>query len=64
LGAVPSPILIARVRQNTGAYGPAIYTIAIAMVCALVLPILAHFRPNAPTDVTVIKPDERLPRAA
>jgi OFA family oxalate/formate antiporter-like MFS transporter len=61
LGAVPSPILIARVRQTTGAYGPAIYTIAIVMVCALVLPILARFRPKAPGAVTR---DGRMPRAA
>lgn len=45
-GAVPSPILIARVRQSTGGYGPAIHVIAIVMLCALVLPILAKFRPK------------------
>jgi OFA family oxalate/formate antiporter-like MFS transporter len=52
LGAVPSPILIARVRQTTGGYGPAINVIAIAMVCALVLPLLArrprHEEPGKP----------------
>ncbi len=45
-GAVPSPILIARVRQGTGGYGPAIHVIAIVMLCALVLPILARYRPQ------------------
>jgi MFS transporter, OFA family, oxalate/formate antiporter len=45
-GAVPSPILIARVRQGTGGYGPAIHVIAIVMLCALVLPILARYRPK------------------
>ena len=63
LGAVPSPILIARVRQNTGAYGPAIYTIAIVMVCALALPVLARYRPAAPAALEPPR-DERLPRAA
>ncbi|MGI9102450.1 MAG: L-lactate MFS transporter [Terriglobales bacterium] len=47
-GAVPSPILIAHVRQNTGSYGPAVHIIAIVMVCSLVLPILARYRPRAP----------------
>ncbi len=45
-GAVPSPILIARVRQGTGGYGPAIHIIAVVMLCALVLPILARYRPK------------------
>ncbi len=59
-GAVPSPILIARVRQNTGTYTPAIHTIAIVMVLALVLPILARYRPKAPVELQ----EEQLPRAA
>ncbi len=41
-GAVPSPILIANVRQNTGSYDQAIHVIAIVMVCAIVLPLLAR----------------------
>ena len=44
--AIPSPIMIASVRQSTGAYGPAIRVIAVVLVCALVLPILARFRPQ------------------
>jgi OFA family oxalate/formate antiporter-like MFS transporter len=44
--AVPSPILIARVRQSTGGYGPAIHVIAVVMLFALVLPILARYRPK------------------
>lgn len=49
-GAIPSPILIARVRQNTGTYAPAIHIIAIVMVCALILPFLARYRPKAPSQ--------------
>jgi OFA family oxalate/formate antiporter-like MFS transporter len=44
--AVPSPIMIARIREKTGGYGPAIHVIAIVMLCALVLPILARYRPK------------------
>jgi OFA family oxalate/formate antiporter-like MFS transporter len=50
--AVPSPIMIASIRQSTGGYGPAIRVIAIVMVCALVLPILARYRPK-PKQVPV-----------
>ncbi|MGZ4814235.1 MAG: L-lactate MFS transporter [Terriglobales bacterium] len=48
LGAIPSPILIAHVRQSTGTYTPAIHLIAIVMLCSLILPILARKRPQAP----------------
>jgi MFS transporter, OFA family, oxalate/formate antiporter len=41
-GAIPSPILIARVRQNTGQYGTAILVIAIVMVISLVFPLIAR----------------------
>jgi OFA family oxalate/formate antiporter-like MFS transporter len=47
VAAVPSPLLIASVRQSTGTYAPAIHMISIVMVCALVLPILAKFRPKS-----------------
>src|SRR3954469_3958361 len=47
-GAIPSPILIARVRQNTGSYTSAIYVIAGVMLVALILPFLARYRPAAP----------------
>src|SRR5579884_3428708 len=40
-GAIPSPILIARVRQSTGNYTEAITVIAIVMVIAIVLPVVA-----------------------
>jgi len=50
--AIPSPIMIASIRQSTGGYGPAIRVIAIVMVCALVLPILARYRPK-PKQVPV-----------
>jgi MFS transporter, OFA family, oxalate/formate antiporter len=52
-GAIPSPILIARVHQNQGTYAPAIHAIAFVMVVALVLPILARYRPRAPQVATV-----------
>jgi OFA family oxalate/formate antiporter-like MFS transporter len=45
VGAVPSPLLIASVRQSTGTYAPEIHMISIVMVCALVIPLLARFRP-------------------
>jgi len=43
-GAIPSPILIANVRQDTGSYLPAIHIVDIVMVCALVLPVLALWK--------------------
>ena len=49
-GAIPSPILIAHVRQSTGNYAPAIHIIAVVMVCALVLPFLARYRPKSPNQ--------------
>ena len=45
LGAIPSPIMIARVRQDTGSYGPAINVIAIVMLVSVVLPLIAR-RPS------------------
>jgi OFA family oxalate/formate antiporter-like MFS transporter len=60
--AIPSPIMIARIHQNTGAYGSAIRVIAVVLVCSLVLPLLAKRRPQAPT---VARPEERpLPKTA
>jgi OFA family oxalate/formate antiporter-like MFS transporter len=56
-GAIPAPILSARVRQNTGSYTTAIYVIAAVMVCALVLPVLARHRPVAPRRAAL--PSER-----
>ena len=45
MAAIPSPIMIARVRQNTGSYGPAITVIAVVMLVSLVLPLIAR-RPS------------------
>jgi MFS transporter, OFA family, oxalate/formate antiporter len=45
LGAIPSPIMIARVRQNTGSYGPAITVIAFVMLVSLILPLIVR-RPS------------------
>jgi OFA family oxalate/formate antiporter-like MFS transporter len=41
-GAIPSPILIARVRQTTGEYTTAIYVIAVVMLSSLLLPFMAR----------------------
>ncbi len=46
-GAIPSPLLIAHVRQSTGRYEPAIHAITVVMLCALALPFLAR-RPTPP----------------
>jgi MFS transporter, OFA family, oxalate/formate antiporter len=40
IGAVPSPLLIAFVRQHTGEYSPAIYVIAVVMLFSILLPLL------------------------
>jgi MFS transporter, OFA family, oxalate/formate antiporter len=58
--AIPSPLLIARVRETTGEYGEAIYIIGGVMIISLILPILARVRPKR--SVAVREP-ERL-RAA
>jgi OFA family oxalate/formate antiporter-like MFS transporter len=47
-GAIPSPILIAHVRQDTGTYTEAIHIIAIAMLVALVFPLLARRTVDTP----------------
>ncbi len=39
IGAVPSPILIAYVRQRTGTYSPALYAIAAVMFVSVLLPV-------------------------
>jgi OFA family oxalate/formate antiporter-like MFS transporter len=44
-GAIPSPLLIARLRQTTGRYDQAIYSVAIVMVAAIVLPLIVR-RPS------------------
>jgi len=44
-GAIPSPILIAKVHQSTGVYAPAIRIVAFVMVISLALPLLARKRP-------------------
>ncbi|HLJ46012.1 MAG TPA: OFA family MFS transporter [Bryobacteraceae bacterium] len=49
-GAIPSPILIARVRQSTGTYEQAIYVIAGVLVVSLLLPLMARRRPETPAS--------------
>jgi OFA family oxalate/formate antiporter-like MFS transporter len=56
--AIPSPILIARVRQTTGTYQTAIMVIAIVMVCSLVLPLVAK-RPRRGPGETVSMPKHK-----
>ena len=58
-GAIPSPILIARVRQTTGTYQPAILVIAIVMVCSLVLPLIAR-RPKHEPGKSVPLPSQKI----
>ncbi len=41
-GAIPSPIMIARLRQMTGQYTTGIYVIAIVMAVSLILPLIAR----------------------
>jgi len=43
--AIPSPIMIARLHQKTGAFSTAVYIIAVVMVVSLVCPLMAR-RPN------------------
>ena len=50
-GAIPSPILIARVRESTGVYAPAIHILNVVVLFALILPILARKRPVPPGRV-------------
>ena len=57
--AAPSPILIARVRQTTGMYQPALRVIAIVMLCSLVLPLLARKPRYASAQPPVTLPEER-----
>jgi OFA family oxalate/formate antiporter-like MFS transporter len=48
--AIPSPLLIARLRQTTGEYNLAITTIAVVLLLATALPLLIK-RPHAPGAV-------------
>ena len=54
--AIPSPIMIAHIRQSTGQYREAIYIIAAVMICSLGLPILARKRPRRAGPVAVEAP--------
>lgn len=52
-GAIPSPILIAHVRQATGQYTTAIEVIAVVMLCSLLLPLIARRPKREPGTATV-----------
>jgi OFA family oxalate/formate antiporter-like MFS transporter len=54
MAAIPSPIMIAYVRQNTGSYAPAITVIAIVMLVSLVLPLIARRPSREQTGVPVV----------
>jgi OFA family oxalate/formate antiporter-like MFS transporter len=62
-GAVPSPILIARVRQTTGTYQPAIQVISVVMLCSLVLPLIAR-RPKYEAGKVIPIPGDAKQRVA
>ena len=57
-GAIPSPILIARVRQTTGQYTTAIHVIAIVMLCSLALPLIAR-RPKRELEKPIGVPEQK-----
>ena len=54
MAAIPSPIMIARVRQNTGSYGPAIAVIGIVMLVSLALPLIARRPSREQTGVPAV----------
>ena len=54
-GAIPSPILIARVRETTGVYAPAIHILNVVVLVALILPLLARKRPVPPGKVVEMR---------
>jgi OFA family oxalate/formate antiporter-like MFS transporter len=49
-GAIPSPILIAQLRQTTGRYDQAIYTVAVVLLVASALPLTVR-RPARPVPL-------------
>ncbi len=58
-GAIPSPILIAQVRQTTGTYAEAIHIIAVVMTVAIILPLVALLhkpREVRPTGSPAMRP--------
>jgi len=59
--AIPSPIMIARLHQSTGAFSTAVYIIAGVMVCSLVLPLVAK-RPNR--DAQALRAQSDMVRAS
>jgi MFS transporter, OFA family, oxalate/formate antiporter len=59
--AIPSPIMIARLHQSTGAFSTAVYIIAGVMACSLVLPLIAK-RPNR--DALAVRAQGEMVRAS
>ena len=60
-GAIPSPMLIARLRQTTGRYDQSIYTIAIVMLVAVVLPLTVRRPTSGDTHEMAAARSTRLP---
>jgi OFA family oxalate/formate antiporter-like MFS transporter len=54
--AIPSPIMIARLHEQTGVFSTAVYILAAVLACSLVLPLIAK-RPDR--DAWAIAPSER-----
>lgn len=54
-GAIPSPIMAARLHQSTGQFSTALHVIAIVMVCSIALPLLAR-RPQRDQPRIVTSP--------
>ena len=52
--AIPSPIVIARIRQATGHFDQSLLYIAISMLVALILPIIARKPTRATTAVPAV----------
>jgi OFA family oxalate/formate antiporter-like MFS transporter len=62
-GAIPSPILIARLRETTGRYDQAIYALAVVMLVSIVLPLIVRRpAPPGPTRAASFEPGA-LPRS-
>ncbi|HYX52960.1 MAG TPA: OFA family MFS transporter [Candidatus Limnocylindrales bacterium] len=54
--AIPSPIMIARIHQSTGAFSTAVYIVAAVLAVSIVLPLIAR-RPDR--DALVAREPER-----
>jgi OFA family oxalate/formate antiporter-like MFS transporter len=61
-GAIPSPILMAHLRQTTGRYDQSIHTLAVVLVVAMVLPLTVRRpTPGEAHHELAARPSSRLP---